>query len=238
MLDKFKNSYMGKIVIFLLLLLGMLTFSSIPIVLFKLDVASFPKLYKMIYLLTCDIIYMIIIYVIYRKTINKNFKDYFKKFSVNFEESFKYYFIGLLIMIGSNLIITFCFPQAVAGNEETLHEYIDNYPLYMIFSTVMYAPFIEEMIFRKSMKDIFLVKYNNKITKYLYILSSGLIFGSLHVIGQVTSMYDLLFLIPYCSLGIAFAMLYYKSDNIFSTISIHFLNNLVSIMLYLMGGGM
>lgn len=238
MLDKLKNTYISKIFIFLLLLLGMLTFSSIPMVLFKLDVANFPKLYKMLYLLLCDIGYMVVVYFIYRKVINKNFKEYFKKFSINFEESFKYYFIGLLIMLGSNLIITLFFPQAIAGNEETLREYIDNYPLYMIFSTIIYAPFMEELIFRKSMKDIFLVKYNNKITKYLYILSSGLIFGSLHVIGQVTSMYDLLFLIPYCSLGIAFAMLYYKSDNIFSTISIHFLNNLVSIMLYLMGGGM
>lgn len=238
MLDKLKTTWIGNLLIFLLLLLGMLTFSSIPIWLFKLDVASFPKLYKIIYLFICDIIYMGIVYFIYRKTINNNLKDYFKKFSVNFEESFKYYFIGLLIMLGSNFIISLFFPQAIAGNEETLHEYINNYPVYMFFSTVIYAPFIEEIIFRKSMKDIFLIKYNNKITKYLYILCSGIIFGSLHVIGQITSMYDLLFLIPYCSLGIAFAMLYYKSDNIFSTISIHFLNNLISIMLYLLGGGL
>lgn len=236
--NDFKTLYMDKILIFIGLLFGMIFFSSIPIILFNLDVANFTTWQFTLYNLTFDIIYMGIVYFIYRKTINENFKDYFKKFGVNFEESFKYYFIGLLIMIGSNLIITLFFPQATPGNEEKLHEYINAYPLYMVFSTVINAPFMEEIIFRKSIKDIFLVKHNNKITKWLYILFSGLLFGAMHIIGQVSSVYDWLFLIPYSALGLAFAMLYYKTDNIFSTVSIHFLNNAISILLFFTTGGL
>lgn len=238
MLNKLKNSYIQKIGLFLVLFMGMFFFALIPMMIFKIDFSKLPDIYYILYQFICDVAYMGIVFMIYKNTIIKNLKDYFKKFSINFEESFKYYFIGLLIMIGSNLIITLFFPQATPGNEETLREYIDNYPLYMIFATIVNAPFIEELIFRKSMKDIFLVRYNNKVTKYLYILCSGLLFGSLHVIGQVSSAYDLLFLIPYCSLGIVFAMLYYKTDNIFSTISVHFLNNFVSVILYLFTGAL
>ena len=77
---------------------------------------------------------------------------------------------------------------------------------------------------------------NNKFTKYLFILISGILFGSMHVIGSVTSVYDYLYIIPYSALGISFAALLYKTDNIFSTITIHSIHNTASIILYFMGG--
>jgi len=237
MIKQLFNNYLARILLFILLILGMAFFSYIPMYLFNFDIANFDTTYKVIYLFLCDISYILVVYFLFHKIINKNFIDYFKKFSTNFEESFKYYFIGLLVMIISNLIITLFFSEATAGNEETIRLYIDNYPLYMIFSVSIYAPFIEEMIFRKSIKDIFLVKYNNKITKYLYILTSGLIFGGMHLLGQITNPLDWLYLIPYTSLGIAFAALYYKTDNIFSTISIHCLHNTFTVLLYLTTGG-
>ena len=161
-----KNSYLFKLLVFIILLVGMATFSSIPAYCFHLDIANFKTIYKIIYLISCDLVFMFIIYILYHKSLNKNFKDYFKKFITNFEESFKYYFIGLIVMLVSNLTIALFFSEATAGNEELVRTYIDNYPLYMIFSVAIYAPFIEEMIFRKSIKDIFLLKHNNKLTKY------------------------------------------------------------------------
>jgi len=233
-----KNSYLFKLLVFIILLVGMATFSSIPAYCFHLDIANFKTIYKIIYLISCDLVFMFIIYILYHKSLNKNFKDYFKKFITNFEESFKYYFIGLIVMLVSNLTIALFFSEATAGNEELVRTYIDNYPLYMIFSVAIYAPFIEEMIFRKSIKDIFLLKHNNKLTKYLYILTSGLVFGGMHLLGQITNPLDWLYIIPYSALGIAFAALYYKTDNIFSTIAIHCLHNTITIILYLTSGGM
>lgn len=238
MKQKLTNNYLFKILIFIILLLGMATFSSIPAKLFNINIQNLNTTSKIIYLLFCDILYILITYLIYHKSINKNFKDFTKSFIKNFEQSFKYYFIGLTIMIISNLIITIFFNNAIAGNEELVRTYIDNYPLYMFFSVAIYAPFIEEIIFRKSIKDIFLLKHNNKLTKYLYILTSGLIFGGMHLLGQITTPIDYLYLIPYSSLGIAFAALYYKTNNIFSTISIHCLHNTVTIILYLLAGGL
>ena len=228
----------GPIIIFCLLLCGMAVFPYIPLTIFRFDLDSFSDKLKIIYNLLCDIGYMIIVFTLYKDSIIKDFKNYFKKFGSNFETSFKYYLVGLLLMVVSNLIIVFFFSKAQANNEEAVRSLIDKFPLYMIFSVSIYAPFIEEIIFRKSIKDVVLSFGNNKITKYLYIIISGLIFGFLHVIGISGSIWDYLFIIPYLSLGSAFAALYYKTDNIFSSIMMHSLHNTFTVVLYLMAGGL
>ena len=136
------------------------------------------------------------------------------------------------MIISNNLISTF-FTSASANNEDAVRSLIDLYPKYMLFSVGIYAPFVEELIFRKSIKDI--IPTNNKITKYLYIFISGFIFASLHVIGMIKSNYDLLYIIPYLALGISFAALYNKTDNIFSTIVMHSMHNIIAIIVYWMG---
>lgn len=226
------------ILMFCLLLAGMAYFPYIPMTLFKFDIDTFSQIMKVFYNFVCDIGYMLIVFLIYNDTIIEDFKKYFKKFGANFEISFKYYLVGLIIMIVSNLIITFFFTKASANNEETVRTLIDSYPLYMIFSVSIYAPFIEEIVFRKSIKDSILAFGKNKFTKYLYIATSGLIFASLHVVGITTSAWDYLYIIPYLSLGCAFAALYHKTDNIFSTIMLHSMHNTFTIILYLLAGGM
>ena len=228
------------IIIFILLLLGMVLFPYIPMVLLKIinvDYNNFNMTLKTLYMLFCDIGYMLILFLIYKDKLTNDFKKYIKNFSSNFETSFKYYFIGALIMVISNLIITLFFSNATAGNEEAVRSLIDQLPLYMIFSVSLYAPFTEELIFRHSIKNVFKNNKKNKISKYIYIFTSGFIFAALHIIGQATSYIDYLYLIPYMSLGIAFAALYQKTDNIASSIIAHSLHNTLTIILYLMAGG-
>lgn len=226
----------NKIIIFIVLLLLMALFPYIPIMFFKLDYDKFNYTTKILYNFTCDIGFMIIIFFLYNKELIQNFKEYFKNFKANFEESFKYYFIGLAIMIISNILIVLLVKEANANNENTVRELISKAPLYMIFSVSIYAPFIEEIIFRKSIKDAILTFKDNKNIKYLYILASGLIFGLMHIIGSATSIYDYIYIIPYAALGVSFAALYYKKDNIFYTITIHSMHNTLAIILYFIGG--
>lgn len=232
--DKIKKVF-TKTLIFISLIIGMVFFSLIPATIFNINVENLNLTAKTLYLISCDLGYIIILYIIYHKSINKDIKNYFKKFGTNFETSFKYYFLGLVIMLISNLIISLFFTEATAGNEEQVRKFINELPIYMIFSVSIYAPFVEEIIFRKSIKEI--IPGNHFITKYLYILISGLIFAGMHLLGQITSPLDYLFLIPYGALGIAFAALYHKTDNIFSTIIMHSLHNTATIILYFTIGG-
>lgn len=220
------------IIIFMLLLFGMAYFPYLPMKLFNIQYENFNMTMKVLYMLFCDIGFILILFILYKEKIIKDFKDYFSNFGKNFELSFKYYFIGVIIMIVSNLIITLCFSGANANNEEAVRNMIDTVPLYMIFSVSLYAPFVEELIFRHSIKDCVMCHGNNRITKYIYIFISGFIFGILHILGQATSYLDYLYIIPYMSLGVTFAALYSKTDNIFSSISMHALHNTVTVILY------
>jgi len=203
--------------------------SSIPIELFNIDITKLSDLQIVLYSLGCDLVFLLIIVLNYYKTLKNDFKPFFKNFLKNFEEAFKYYFLGLIIMITSNLIITLILGGGVGDNEEAVRSLIDVAPLIMFFEVSFYAPFAEELLFRKSIRDCI----NNK---WLYILVSGFIFGALHVTGG--TLFDLLYLIPYCSLGFTFAYIYTKSDNIYSTISIHAMHNATTMILYLIGANL
>ena len=208
----------------------------LPIIPLKLFNLNITKNTLIIYNFICDLVYMLIIFIIYHKDIIKNIKDLKKNPLSILETSLKYYLVGLFFMLISNMLITIFFSTATANNEETVREYINLYPLYMFFSVSIYAPFTEEMLFRKAIHDCFKPFKENNFNKYLYILLSGFIFAGLHVIGLSDKLIDYIYIIPYLSLGIAFASLYKKSNNIFSTIIMHSLHNTITILLYILVG--
>ena len=91
---------------------------------------------------------------------------------------------------------------------------------------------VDEIIltFRKAFRDVF----KNDL---VFILTSGLIFGGLHVLLSLSSAWDLFYLIPYCSLGIAFAKMYKESDNIFTSIMMHMFHNTALTIISVIGIG-
>lgn len=234
-MDKLIKKIVIPICIFIILLLGMAFFDYIPLKLFNIDINKFSQSMKIFYLMSCDIGYMIILFFIYKDTLIKDFKSFKKNLAKNIDTCFKYYFLGLIIMMISNVIISLFFTNATANNEDSVRELIKLYPTYMLFSVSINAPFVEELIFRKSIKDAVISYKNNIFTKYLYIFLSGFIFALLHVVSS-TSAIDYLYIIPYLSLGIAFSSLYYRTDNIFSSMLMHFLHNTIAILLIFMAG--
>ena len=88
----------------------------------------------------------------------------------------------------------------------------------MFITAVILAPVIEELVFRQAFRNIIT---NN----WLFIIISGLVFGSLHVITSYETPTDLLYLIPYSAPGIIFAYTLVKSKNIFVPMGLHFIHN-------------
>lgn len=210
------------------IILLLILFSSFFFSIFNINPNEISDKKYILYLTCSNIIILCIFIYIYRKTLLKDAKNFFKNFSQNIETSLKYWLIGFIIMIVSNLFITFILNKTIAGNEEEVRNYINIMPILMIINTVIYAPITEELAFRKGIKDV--IK-----NKWIYILTSGLIFGMMHIISYINSPIDLIYLIPYGSLGIAFSMLYYKTNNIFSTITMHALHNSLAVAIYLIG---
>ena len=174
-----------EIIKFILIFLLYLLYSDIIIIILTklgVNIKVLPNNLKIAIMFLINLSLMIMLFIFYSKSIKENLKD--------LKDNFKYYVIGLLIMIISNIIISF-FVEGNSTNETLIREYINIMPIYMIFSSCIYAPFTEEMVFRKSLRNCF----NNKV---LYILLSGLIFGSMHLL-SASNLIELVFLIPYSS---------------------------------------
>lgn len=193
-------------------------FQLIPIWLFNLDINNLSSSQDVYLTLFSDLIILTIILFLYRKELTNQFMDFKKNFYKYIDMGFKYWLIGLIIMVISNLLIISLSPNSIATNEQQVQTLIGSAPFISLICVGIIAPIIEEFTFRKSFYDAF----NNK---WLFILASGLIFGGLHVILSLNSLWDLLYLIPYCSLGIAFAYTMNETKNIFSVVLVHAFHN-------------
>lgn len=211
-----KNALLGILALLIYFILP--EFEGIFFQLFQIDTSILPIEIKVIYSTIFDILMIAIIMLIFHQQLKKDAKDMQENHFKYFKTYFKYYIIGLIVMMISNLIIAFISGGEIAGNQESINKLFVVNPLYVYFSAVILAPIVEELVFRRAIQNII-------PGKYLFILTSGLIFGSLHVIGNITAWYDLLYLIPYSSLGVAFAYILYKTNNIFVSMGFHFMHN-------------
>ncbi len=166
-----------------------------------------------------NLIYFVGILLYFRQMFKEKIKDYFKNFTSYFGTSLKYWGIGLLVMVVSNLILNYIvFPGQIATNEEVNRAYLEMNKIIGFIQIVFMAPIIEEMIFRFGIR---------KITdhKLWFPIISALVFGLPHALTGIITPLELLYTIPYGALGYAFASLYNKTDNIWTNISMHMLHN-------------
>ena len=219
-----------KILISFLLIILLLIWDIIPLEIlkiFNINLETLPNNIIYIFNFFNSLLFISILIKLYYKDIKNNLIKYFKyNFKTNFKTSITYWLVGLAIMYISNIIISIVMNGRIAENEKNVRDLINTSPLYMAFSVMIYAPIAEELIFRKSIREFI----NNK---WIYALVSGFIFGGLHAITSITDTITLLYLIPYCSLGITFGLLYYKTNNIFSTIIVHSIHNTIAFILYM-----
>lgn len=223
----------NRFMLFIGLFLMDLLYSSLVVILLKylgIDILNMKNTPKYISEILINISFMLIIYLIYRKEINYEFKNYFKNFKKNFTFGFKFWILGLILMIVSNLIIQHIYPST-ASNEDAVQESLKLFPVYTVFASCIFAPFVEEMIFRKCLGKVF----NNDT---IFIIASGLLFGLAHTlasIGAGTS--QLLYIIPYGLFGSVFAYMYRKTNNIFTSMTFHFIHNTILVTLSLLSIG-
>ena len=184
---------------------------------------------KDIALFVIDLLVVAVLVICNFDLLKNDFKKFKKDYKKCLDEGFKYYVLGLVLMVISNLIIINLNGGNIANNEELNRSVISLYPLYAISSIALFGPIMEEITFRGGFKQAI----RNIV---FYTVFTGILFGSAHIIGNVYAFSDVLFIIPYCILGLAFSYICYKTDNIFTSISIHMIHNLFSLLIIFIGG--
>lgn len=173
--------------------------------------------------ISIDIFILIMTVFLFYKDLKRDFK-YFKEYFREYNSLvWKMFGISLAIMFVLAISIKLYTRISSPTNQVKLLEAFNTKPLYIIALAMIYAPLTEELLFRGIIRKIF-----NK--KYLFIIISGLLFGALHVVDDFQSIGELLYILLYSSLGMFMAATYYKTNNLFTDIYFHFLQNTLAII--------
>ena len=186
------------------------------------DINNITLLESMAFVFSKYIILIFLFFLHYRKYLKEKWLDFIKHFTKYFKISFENWLYGFIIMIFSNIIINRLVP-GLGKNEEGIQLLISEIPVIAFILTTIFAPFVEEMIFRKYLQDAI----NHKKA---FMICSGLLFGLVHVMG-FNSISEYLLIIPYGALGFMFAKTINETDNIYSSIIMHMLHNGVLTLL-------
>lgn len=159
------------------------------------------------------------------------FNDYKKSFIVfrdNFKVYLKFIIKKYLIMLG--LLFIVAVPIALLNNgvtsknQQQINDLFNMVPLVLAPLVTLYAPIVEESVFRLSISK--LIK-----NKWLFIIISGVVFGYLHIYGNYSNWKEFIFIFEYSLMGICLAKAYKDSNNIFVSISMHFIQNTLALLI-------
>ena len=131
------------------------------------------------------------------------------------------YFLFLILQIGSNAIL-YLKIGAIADNQTLLNDLILKSPLIMFITLTLIGPIIEELIFR--------YPYRNALTNKKIKFAICTIIFTLSHMTATQNLIGILYIIPYFFLSLSIGYSYYKTDNIYTSIIFHILNNVVAVL--------
>lgn len=159
--------------------------------------------------------------------LKQDIKRDFIAFKNNFKTYMKYIFPKLGIFLIVYIIIALVV-ALIVGEISTNQALINELPiLFTAIMAIIFAPFIEEFMFRGVLRKCF---NNDKI----FIFFSSLVFGAAHILYAEENLIMYIYIIPYALIGYFLARTYTKTNNIFTNITVHFVWNTFCMALMLL----
>lgn len=155
------------------------------------------------------------------------FKEYFKKYEF---KVIKNYVASYLVMILINVILVYVFKiEDSSTNQQAVESILFSSPFMVGTLTILFAPLLEEIVFRGGL----FLGIQSKVGTLFATLISSLSFGLIHVLPQLqvsSNPLELLFIIPYASLGFFMVKSVKDTNSLWGGIGFHFINNLVATL--------
>ena len=164
-----------------------------------------------------------------------------KKFFVFIGQGILIYYVGNVI---GNILTELLGITGDSENQKTIVALLQSkYVAIVLLTTVILAPLIEEIVFRKAFFD--LLSKKTKMNSITIIVVSGISFAMIHFVmaildillseqGLGALLSELIYIVPYFISGLVLGYIYEKSErNILVPITIHMLNNILSAILIL-----
>lgn len=177
-----------------------------------------------------NIIVMILLYIIQITLLVVPMFNEIKRDFIAFKNNFKLYLKNMLPRFGI-VIIGYLFANLFVltsvSSIPTNQAILNSWPIYFTaLLAIIIAPLTEELMFRGFIRKF--IKND-----FLFIIISSLIFGGLHIT-SANSLQQILYIIPYSILGLAFSLNYVKTKNIASNIFLHSAWNTLAIIIMIL----
>lgn len=211
---------LGAFILYIILLYS----QTLPFDLLGVSIESASRTVRLIYSFIYEILIACLLMMIFYKPLVDNLKNLKENHKEYFSKCVKYWLIGISASVILNYLIIAIFKTEIPNNEQAVRALFNISPIYMFLSAVVIAPITEELVFRKSFRNMF--KSN-----LLFILMSGLVFGGLHVISSAETWVDFVYVLPYAAPGMAFAYMVTKTENVLVPICFHAFHNGILISL-------
>ncbi len=171
-------------------------------------------------------LHLILTVLIMSSLANENVEKW--SWNVRFNEVLKHVFFVYISLIAINAIISQFTAQSTSDNQMLIMDVFKQAPLYIVFVAVVFAPIVEEILFRGIIyRTLRFYKF-----KTIALLISSFLFGVLHVYESIlTARYeDLWFILVYMAIGLFMGVIYEKSGDILAPIALHMVYNAIAVL--------
>ena len=184
-----------------------------------------------------DLLFLIGIVLVYKDSIKQGFLDFKNNYKTSKKITvvLKWTVIIFVVNMLMGMLTELFFPNAVAGgddNANAIYSLFDISSIYTIFKTMIFAVIAEELVFKKTIRDVF----KNNI---LFVIISGLIYVMMNfAYTDLTQSYIWMDMLGYFMFAVITSIAYIKNnDNIFIVMMIKFLYNLLPLTIMILGIG-
>ncbi|GKT03609.1 CPBP family intramembrane glutamic endopeptidase [Furfurilactobacillus sp. WILCCON 0119] len=158
-----------------------------------------------------------VIWRVYQKGLAEREPQYFRPQP---RRKTKWLWFGLMVLALAALIVAEALIHSgTSANERSIDKMLKQTPWLTMYFGVIWAPILEELIFRGLYFDFFFMKLQKRWVWWLGVVLNGVLFAMLHTSLWSPSAW------VYGTMGMILAITYLKTKDIRFDIGIHFLNN-------------
>ena len=230
---RFEFSNKHSIIILLVYFVGYVSLAGIVGVMltkliFKVENAIHPSILMAIILaILVGLVYLV------REPLMASFRFFKKNVMENFKIVLKNFGYLWIFSIVTNIVLSFILGDRSSVNQSQVVDGIAVAPVLYAVMTMVFAPIVEELVFR----GVLYQKFRSEKNYHLAIFISITLFGLVHVLQTFMITLDwteFLFMFQYAGLAYFMVRSFEETSSIWGSISIHFLNNALGFILVFM----
>jgi uncharacterized protein len=133
-----------------------------------------------------------------------------------------------ITLIAVNALLGLVTNLETSENQQVIMEAFKEAPLYIVFVAVIFAPIVEEILFRGIIyRSLRYFKF-----RFLAVFMSSFLFGFIHIYDSVLNAQfeDAWFIFIYMAIGLFMCFIYEKSGDILTPIILHMVYNAVAVL--------